>query len=198
MESLSLPKTSRVSDISKSLTERFEKREYLKLHCIWLIFHLMIVHKVKASFMAGLPFISITDPADLLASLAQYLSDQFYVPQCLYIIYDDNNLVINNFEYHLLAKVTNQCDINANRAEKQIEFERFLSMELRNSRYQLQLIKQMQMMRQMGIVGFRGIIPLHEFYTQNFCLLLNYSSQQINTKQSRHLLTNIYKETFKL
>lgn len=102
MESLSLPKTSRVSDISKSLTERFEKREYLKLHCIWLI-----VHKVKASFMAGLPFISITDPADLLASLAQYLSDQFYVPQCLYIIYDDNNLVINNFDYHLLGKVTN-------------------------------------------------------------------------------------------
>lgn len=141
----------------------------------------MIVHKVKASFMAGLPFISITDPADLLASLAQYLSDQFYAPQCLYIIYDDNNLVINNFDYHLLAKVTNQCDINANRAEKQIEFERFLSMELRNSRYQLQLIKQMLMMRQMAIVGFRGIIPLHEFYTKNFCLLLNYSSQQINT-----------------
>lgn len=67
----------------------------------------MIVHKVKASFMTGLPFISITDPADLLASLAQYLSDQFYAPQCLYIIYDDNNLVINNFDYHLLAKVTN-------------------------------------------------------------------------------------------
>lgn len=40
----------------------------------------MIVHKVKASFIAELPFISLTDSGDLLASLVQYLSTEFYVP----------------------------------------------------------------------------------------------------------------------